>query len=137
MKQSHPFPRSIGFGVVGGNPKSSSSYLPYSLSAARLSSSTLARPSSRSQMLPPSQAYHVPKPPLAEIVYMTTTGIVSVNVDFEKIANVDERQVSMYNYSTTHLTDILQVWGLESDSLCYGASYPLRSCTRRACTEPQ
>lgn len=99
MKQSHPFPRSIGFGVVGGNPKSSSSYLPYSLSAARLSSSSLVRTSSRSQMLPPSQVHRVPKPPLAEIVYMTTTGIVSINVDFEKIANVDERRVTTWALS--------------------------------------
>jgi len=91
MKQSHPFPRSVGFGVVGSNPKLSSAYLPYSLSAARTSSSTLIRPSSRSQMLPPPQARNLSKSPLAEIVYMTTTGIVSVHIDFEKIANVDER----------------------------------------------
>jgi hypothetical protein len=50
-------------------------------------------------MLPPSQVHRVPKPPLAEIVYMTTTGIVSINVDFEKIANVDERRVTTWALS--------------------------------------
>lgn len=90
MKQSNPFPRSVGFGVVDGNARPGS-YLPYSLSAARLSSGSLARPSSRSQMLPPPTSQYIQRPPSAEIVYMTTTNIVSISLDFDKIASVDER----------------------------------------------
>ncbi|KIM24888.1 hypothetical protein M408DRAFT_331557 [Serendipita vermifera MAFF 305830] len=91
MKQSNPFPRSVGFGIVDGSARGGSFYHSYSLSAARLSSGTLVRSQSRSQMLPPPTPQYLQRSPVAEIAYMTTTGIVSVTLDFEKIASVDAR----------------------------------------------
>lgn len=91
MKQMHPFPRSVGFGVVGRSLKSGATFTPYALSAARLSSSSLVRPQSRSQILPPSYPQVTSNPSIGEIAYITTMGIVTVALDFEKISSVDER----------------------------------------------
>jgi hypothetical protein len=91
MRQTHPFPRSVGFGTVGRTLRAGSTFTPYALAAARLSSSSLARPSSRSQILPPSYPQSTSNPTVGEIAYLTTMGIVTVTLDFEKIASVDER----------------------------------------------
>jgi hypothetical protein len=42
-------------------------------------------------MLPPSYPQSTSNPTVGEIAYITTMGIVTVTLDFEKIASVDER----------------------------------------------
>ena len=85
LKNSSPFPRSVGFGIVGSS-KSFPLYHPYP-GSAHGSTGSFGRSHSRS-MMPP-----VPQPSilLGEIAYMTSMGVVTVNLDFEQIVNIDEQ----------------------------------------------
>ncbi|KAG8825218.1 hypothetical protein FRC19_011894 [Serendipita sp. 401] len=85
LKRTQPFPLPVGYGLVANRARSG---LPYGNASARVSSSSINLQSSRSHMgpppLPPQQSH------IGQLVYMTSLGVVSVHIDFNKIAGVDK-----------------------------------------------
>ncbi|CCA67372.1 hypothetical protein PIIN_01203 [Serendipita indica DSM 11827] len=86
LKNSNPFPRSVGFGIVS-NSRSFPVNHPYS-GSAHGSTGSFSRSHSRSQMRP---IVEQPVILMGEIAYITSMGVVTVNLDFEKIVKVDEQ----------------------------------------------
>ncbi|KAG8805801.1 hypothetical protein FRC17_005325, partial [Serendipita sp. 399] len=120
LKRTRPFPLPVGYGIVASKTKSG---LLYGNSSARVSSSSVNLQSSRSQMLPPPTP--VQHSQFGHLAYITTMGVVSVQIDFDKIAGVDKRQVSFYSPITSLTNDYSsggsnQVRSVMEQAMLYG-----------------